>query len=164
QDDQFLALLDQKGIPALSGVPSLIDTAHKVCRKLDAGMSADGLVDLLVNDAYGIDPPERQYASGGLARTEARFITAAVEAYCPRNQGKTASLVVDPTPGSDVSTHRGAPDVHNALDVGSDLRNTAPALDVTNVPSAWQQPIRGTLIAPGSVLASLNAARPTGDL
>ena len=43
QDDQFLALLDEEGIPALDGVPSLIDTAHKVCRTLNAGMPADGL-------------------------------------------------------------------------------------------------------------------------
>lgn len=164
QDDQFLALLDQKGIPALSGVPSLIDTAHKVCRKLDAGMSADGLVDLLVRDAYGIDPPERDYAPGRLARTEARFITASVEAYCPWNQSKTTALVVDPTPGSDVSMHRSVPDVHHALNVGSDLRTAAPALDVTNVPSTWQQPTRGSLTAPGLALASLNVAPPTGDL
>lgn len=174
QDDQFLALLDQKGIPALSGVPSLIDTAHKVCGKLDAGMSADGLVDLLVKDAYGIDPPERQYAPGRLARTQARFITAAVEAYCPQNQGKTASLVGDPTPGSDVSTHRRA-DTHSAVNVGSDLQDPAAALDVINVPSAWQQPpvhramrlphaIGDGIAAHRLVLASLTAAVPTGDL
>lgn len=33
QDDQFLSLLDKKGIPAIKNVPSLIVTAHKVCRK-----------------------------------------------------------------------------------------------------------------------------------
>ncbi|OBH05662.1 MULTISPECIES: DUF732 domain-containing protein [unclassified Mycobacterium] len=92
QDDQFLALLDQQGIPALQGVPSLIDTAHDVCRTLDAGMSASGLVDAMVDNAFGIDPSERQYAPGRLARTEARFITAAVGAYCPHNQGKIASI------------------------------------------------------------------------
>lgn len=92
QDDRFLALLDQEGIPALQGVPNLIDTAHDVCRTLDAGMPAAGLVDAMVNNAFGIDPAEREYAPGRLARTEARFITAAVGAYCPHNQGKIASI------------------------------------------------------------------------
>jgi Protein of unknown function (DUF732) len=121
QDDQFLALLDQEGIPALGGVPSLIDTAHKVCRTLDAGMSADGLVDAMVNDAYRIDPSERQYAPGRLARTEARFITAAVGAYCPYDQGKIASIRANPT-GWNRSTHRVAADVRNAVNARSDLR------------------------------------------
>ncbi|WP_066914279.1 DUF732 domain-containing protein [Mycobacterium interjectum] len=92
QDDRFLALLDQEGIPALQGVPNLIDTAHDVCRTLDAGMPAAGLVDAMVNNAFGIDPAEREYAPGRLARTEARFITAAVGAYCPQDQGKIASI------------------------------------------------------------------------
>ncbi|SPM31606.1 DUF732 domain-containing protein [Mycobacterium terramassiliense] len=92
QDDRFLALLDQEGIPALQGVPNLIDTAHDVCRTLDAGMPAAGLVDAMVNNAFGIDPAEREYAPGRLARTEARFITAAVGAYCPYDQGKIASI------------------------------------------------------------------------
>ena len=92
QDDQFLALLDQEGIPALRGVPSLIETAHDVCRTLDAGMSAAGLVDAMVNNAVGIDPGERDYTPGRLARTEARFITAAVGAYCPYDRGKIASI------------------------------------------------------------------------
>jgi hypothetical protein len=92
QDDHFLALLDQEGIPAVQGVPNLIDSAHDVCRTLDAGMPAAGLVDAMVNNAFGIDPAEREYAPGRLARTEARFITAAVGAYCPHNQGKIASI------------------------------------------------------------------------
>lgn len=92
QDDRFLALLDQEGIPAVQGVPNLIETAHDVCRTLDAGMPAAGLVDAMVNNAFGIDPAEREYAPGRLARTEARFITAAVGAYCPYNRGKIASI------------------------------------------------------------------------
>jgi hypothetical protein len=93
QDDQFLALLDKEGIPALSGVPSLIDTAHKVCRALDGGMPADAVVDALVNYAYSVDPAERLYAPGRLARTEARFVTAAVGAYCPGDQSKVALIM-----------------------------------------------------------------------
>lgn len=105
QDDRFLALLDQEGIPALQGVPNLIETAHDVCRTLDAGMPAAGLVDAMVNNAFGIDPAEREYAPGRLARTEARFITAAVGAYCPYNQGKIASIRTNRT-GWNGSTRR----------------------------------------------------------
>jgi uncharacterized membrane protein YgcG len=118
-DDQFLALLDQEGIPALNGVPSLIATAHKICRTLDAGMPADRLVDVMVNNAYGIDPTERSYAPGRLARTEARFITAAVEAYCPSDQGKIASIMANPAAGWHEPTHRGAAYTHNAVNSGS---------------------------------------------
>jgi hypothetical protein len=87
QDDQFLALLNQEGIPALSGVPSLIATAHKVCRNLDAGMSAGALVDALVANANTITPGADP---GRLRRTETRFVIAAVGAYCPNDQGKMA--------------------------------------------------------------------------
>jgi len=140
QDDQFLALLDEKGIPALEGVPSLIDTAHNVCRTLDAGMPVDALVDAMVNDAYGIDSTERLYAPGRLARTEARFITAAVEAYCPYDQSKIASIMANPAPGWNESTHRVAAYMHNAVNSGGDLREPPPALDMINMSAAWQQP------------------------
>lgn len=93
QDDQFLALLAQQGIPALEGVPSLVDTAHKVCHALDAGVPADRIRDALVEYAESNDPAERQYAPGRLARTEGRFIVAAVGAYCPWERSKLGSLV-----------------------------------------------------------------------
>jgi hypothetical protein len=126
QDEQFLALLDEEGIPAIDGVPSLIVTAHHVCRILDAGMPVDDLVDAMVNNAYGIDPSERRYAPGRLARTEARFITAAVAAYCPYDRGKIASLVANPAPGWNEPTHRVAAYTHNAVDSGGDLREPPP--------------------------------------
>jgi Protein of unknown function (DUF732) len=95
QDAQFLALLNRQGIPAESEVPSLIDTAHQVCRSFDAGMSADAVVDAMVNFAYSVNPADRDR----LARTEARFIIAAVEAYCPNDQGKIASIIIaNPVP------------------------------------------------------------------
>jgi uncharacterized membrane protein YgcG len=147
QDEQFLALLDKEGIPAVSGVPSLIYTAHKVCRKLDAGMRADDLVDAMVNDAYGIDPPERLYASGRLARTEARFITAAVEAYCPDDQSKIASIMANPAAGWNEPTQRVAPSTHNAVNSGGDLREPPPAFDVH-----------------GTVLVSLIGAVPSSEI
>ncbi|OBI86028.1 hypothetical protein A9X00_26325 [Mycobacterium sp. 1245805.9] len=115
QDDRFLALLDQQGIPALRGVPSLIETGHDVCRTLDAGMPAAGLVDAMVNNAVGIDPSERDFDLGRLARTEARFITAAVGAYCPYDRDKIASLRTNPSgwAGSAHSVTRPAVDVRS---------------------------------------------------
>ena len=44
QDDQFLALLGQQGIPALSGIPDLIKTAHDVCGELNGGVPTDTVV------------------------------------------------------------------------------------------------------------------------
>jgi|SRR5271166_3332683 len=142
QDEQFLALLDKEGISALRGVPSLIYTAHKVCRELDAGMPADGLVDAMVNNAYGIDPPERLYAPGRLARTEARFITAAVEAYCPYDQSKIASIVANSGAGWNEPAQRVAPYTHNALNSGGDRREPPAALDMTNMPAPRRAPVR----------------------
>jgi Protein of unknown function (DUF732) len=158
QDDQFLALLDQEGIPALRGVPSLIATAHDVCRTLDAGMPAAGLVDAMVNNAFGIDPSEREYAPGRLARTEARFITAAVGAYCPYDRGKIASIGVNPT-GWDEPTLRVTADMGKAVNSGSDLRESPPALAMISTPAAWQQPtgigaVRLTFLMDGGVLVA----------
>ena len=80
QDGQFLALLSQEGIPAVSGIPALVKTAHQVCADLAGGMSADGVVQALVDNANAVTPgadPER------LRRSEALFLRAAVGAYCP---------------------------------------------------------------------------------
>ncbi|PJE23688.1 MAG: hypothetical protein CK431_10065 [Mycobacterium sp.] len=88
QDDQFLALLDQKGVSALSGVPALIATAHQICGGLASGMSPDTLIKALVDTANDVTPgadPAR------LLRTETRFFDASVEAYCPNNRGHGAS-------------------------------------------------------------------------
>lgn len=99
QDDHFLALLNQKGVSALSGVPSLIATAHQICGSLDAGMSADALVDALVDNANNVTPGADR---GRLVRTEGRFLTAAVEAYCPNNLGRIGSIPA----GWNQPTHR----------------------------------------------------------
>ena len=56
QDDQFLALLSQEGIPAILGVPDLIKTAHKVCGELDGGVPAETVITELVNNANNITP------------------------------------------------------------------------------------------------------------
>src|ERR1700728_1954411 len=91
QDNQFLALLAKQQIPAVEGVPSLINEAHQVCRAFDAGFSADDIMHAMLENAYSADPKERQFDPGRLARTEARFMTAAVGAYCPNYQSKLAS-------------------------------------------------------------------------
>ncbi len=83
QDDQFLALLAQEGIPAISGVPELVKTGHQICRNLDAGMSADALVAALVNNANSVTPGADP---GRLRRTETRFLIASAGAYCPNHQ------------------------------------------------------------------------------
>jgi Protein of unknown function (DUF732) len=149
QDDQFLALLDQEGIPALRGVPSLIETAHDVCRTLDAGMPAPGLVDAMVNNAFGIDPAERGYAPDRLARTEARFITAAVGAYCPYDRGKIASIRANAT-GWDESAHRVTGNI-GAVNSGSDRRESPTArptgeIDDPNPPQLPGPPPRAAQI------------------
>lgn len=92
QDEHFLAVLDQLEIPALRNVPSLIVTAHKVCKRLDAGMPVDAVVDALIKNAYNVDPPEQMYPVDRVVRTETRFVIASVEAYCPANRGKIASV------------------------------------------------------------------------
>ncbi|WP_293345750.1 DUF732 domain-containing protein [Mycobacterium sp.] len=120
QDDQFLALLDQEGIPALNNVSSLVDTAHKVCRALNAGIPADRVVDAMVDYAYSVDPAERGYAPGRLARTEARFIIASVGAFCPNDQSKVSRLVTDPASRWTDSTHRVTGDIRNAVNSRSD--------------------------------------------
>lgn len=92
-DHHFLDLLADQGIPAMEGVPSLVETAHQVCHALDAGTPAHHVVDALVHYAVTNDPSQREIAPGRLARTEARFVIASVGAYCPHNQSKLNSLV-----------------------------------------------------------------------
>ena len=79
QDDQFLALLSQEGIPPISGVPALIDTAHQICGLLAGGRSPDAVVQELVDYANAVTPGADP---GRLARSETLFLKAAVGAYC----------------------------------------------------------------------------------
>jgi hypothetical protein len=136
QDDQFLALLNNEGIPALSGVPDLIATAHDACRALDAGDSASTVVDALTNFASRNDPSQD---IGRYHRTEVRFLRAAVGAYCPYDQGKIASVMANPVPGWNEPTHREAAYTHNPVNSGSDLREP-PARHMIDLPATWQEP------------------------
>ena len=95
------------------------------------------VVKALVNFAYSNDPdPDR----GRYERTETRFVHAAVGAYCPYDQNKIASVMVNPAPGSNEPTHRVVAYTHNAVNSGSDRREPPPARDMINLPTAWQEP------------------------
>jgi len=87
QDEHFLQLLNQEDIPALANVPSLIATAHQICRKLDGGMTANALVDDMRNSSF-TDPTGQQFPARRITTTITRFITAAVDAYCPDQQAR----------------------------------------------------------------------------
>ncbi|KAA1246591.1 DUF732 domain-containing protein, partial [Mycobacterium simiae] len=186
QDDQFLALLDKNEISAVQNVPSVIAAAHKVCRKLDGGMPVDALVDALRNDAYNIDPAMRLYPAR-LTTTMTRFVTAAVQIYCPYDQSKIASIMADSAPRSEEPLGAEAAPRHSAVNSGSDRRKAPPALDMISMPAAWQEPTptpalrlspvmdRGVFVAgryrdewsdraaPGAVLVSLIRTVPQGD-
>ena len=145
QDEQFLALLDQEEIPALQNVPSLIATAHKICRELDGGMTVDAVVDDMKTNSFA-DPGEGQFPARRITSTITRFITAAVEAYCPSDQSKIVSIMAKPAPGSNEAMHHVAAYTHNAIDAGSNLREPPPGLDMINMPAAWQEPTGGGVV------------------
>jgi hypothetical protein len=91
-DDKFFELLGEKDIPAVDNATSLIETGHKVCTKLDGGMSVNDLVELIRNNGFNENPLARLYPQGRITATIDRFITAAVQAYCPADAGKIASI------------------------------------------------------------------------
>lgn len=153
QDDRFLALLEKKEIPAVANVPRVIDAAHKVCRKLDGGMPVNDIVDGLRNDAYNIDPVMRLYPVR-LTTTMTRFISAAVEIYCPNHHSKMAFAMANFEPGSNEPTHRVAASTRSAVNSGSDLR--ASVSDMTIMSPGWREPT-------GAMLASVLGAVRAGD-
>jgi hypothetical protein len=83
QDDQFLALLSQQGIPPLSGVPDLIKTAHQVCGELNSGVPTDAVVAEFENFANSVTPGRDP---GRVHRSAIRFVSASAGAYCPNHQ------------------------------------------------------------------------------
>ncbi|MFZ0717028.1 DUF732 domain-containing protein [Mycobacterium sp.] len=92
QDQTFFDLLGQKEIPPVDNANSLIETAHKACSKLDGGMSVGDLVDLIRNNGYNENPLTRLNPADRITRTINQFIVASVEAYCPYDRGKIASI------------------------------------------------------------------------
>lgn len=92
QDDQFLAVLHSKQIPAIENPPTVIAAGHTVCRKLDSGIPAANILDELRNDAYQMDPLLHSQP-GRVSETMSRFIAAAVQIYCPGDESKIVSLM-----------------------------------------------------------------------
>jgi len=106
QDDKFLTLLGYEDIPAIDNATGLIDTAHKVCGKLDDGMTAGDLVELIRNNGFNENPLARLYPQRRVTKTIDRFINAAVQAYCPSDQGKIASITTQAATASHEPTFR----------------------------------------------------------
>ena len=104
QDDNVLKLLGYEDIPAIDNTSSLIDTAHKVCGKLDDGMQAGDLVELIRSNGFNENPLARLYPQRRVTKTIDRFISAAVQSYCPYDQGKIASLTAQAVPASNEPT------------------------------------------------------------
>ncbi len=92
QDQKFLDLLGQKEIPPVDNMNSLITTARHACEKLDSGVPVSDLVDQFRNNGFNENPLTRLQPQDRVTRTIDRFINAAVEAYCPYNKGKIASI------------------------------------------------------------------------
>jgi hypothetical protein len=114
QDQRFFDLLGQKEIPPIDNANSLIDTAHKVCSKLDGGMSAGDLVDLIRNNGYNENPLTRLNPADRITKTIDQFIIASVEAYCPYDRGKIASIAAYRSTPSGEPTYRVTEYAHDA--------------------------------------------------
>lgn len=92
QDQRFFDLLGQKEIPPVDNANSLITSARHACEKLDAGMPVGDLVELVRTNGFNDNPLARLQPQDRVTRTIDQFINAAVEAYCPHNKGKIASI------------------------------------------------------------------------
>jgi hypothetical protein len=88
QDERFLAQLGYEDIPAVENASSLIVVAHRDCHELDSGMPFDDVVDEMRDKSFNANPIERILPPDRVTRTMVKFITAAVNVYCPSNQGK----------------------------------------------------------------------------
>lgn len=83
QDNVFLAQLRQQGIPAISGIPDLINTAHQVCDELNGGVSTGDVVHQFEQFANSVTPGANP---GRVHRSAIRFVRASAAAYCPNHQ------------------------------------------------------------------------------
>src|SRR3984957_156580 len=134
QDQKFFDLLGQKDIPPVDNANSLIETAHKACSKLDGGMSVGGLVDLIRNNGYNENPLTRLNPADRITRTIDQFIIASVEAYCPYDRGKIASIAAHRAAPSGEPTYRVTAYAHDAAASGglrlASLVGTVPAGEI----------------------------------
>jgi hypothetical protein len=115
QDQKFFDLLGEKDIPPVDNANSLIETAHKACSKLDGGMSVGDLVDLIRNNGYNENPLTRLNPADQITRTINRFIVASVQAYCPSDSGKIASITAYHATPPGGSTYRLTSYGHDAV-------------------------------------------------
>jgi Protein of unknown function (DUF732) len=134
QDQKFFDLLGQKEIPPVDNANSLIETAHKACSKLDGGMSVGDLVDLIRNNGYNENPLTRLNPADRITRTINQFIIASVEAYCPNDRGKIASIAAYRATPSGEPTYRVTEYAHDAAAsrglILASLVGTVPAGDI----------------------------------
>jgi Protein of unknown function (DUF732) len=89
QQDQFLALLDQEQIPPVDDgeVAGVVARAQQICGEANGGTPVNALVDNEMNRGYEENPRLHLYPDR-VRRTAVRFITAAVDVYCPRHKGE----------------------------------------------------------------------------
>jgi hypothetical protein len=89
QQDQFLALLDQEQIPPVDDgeVAGVVSRAQQICGQANGGTPVNVLVDDEMNRGYEENPRLHLYPDR-VRRTAVRFITAAVDVYCPRHKGE----------------------------------------------------------------------------
>ncbi|MDT5202950.1 MAG: hypothetical protein QOH34_4472 [Mycobacterium sp.] len=135
QDQKFFDLLGQKEIPPVDNANSLIQTAHKACSKLDSGMSVGDLVDLIRNNGYNENPLTRLNPADRITRTINQFIIASVEAYCPYDRGKIASIAAYRATPSGEPAYRVTAYAHDAVAsrelILASLVGTVPAGEIT---------------------------------
>ncbi len=110
QDQKFFDLLGQKDIPPVDNANSLVTSAKRACLKLDDGMPVGDLVELIRNNGFNDNPLTRLQPQDRITRTIDQFINASVEAYCPYNKGKIASIAAyragrPEDPGYQVTTY-----------------------------------------------------------
>jgi hypothetical protein len=142
QDQKFFDLLGQKEIPPVDNANSLIETAHKACSKLDGGMSVGDLVDLIRNNGYNENPLTRLNPADRITRTINQFITASVEAYCPYDRGKIASIAAYRATPSGGPTYRVAEFAHDAVvSRGLILASLTEALPAGEIPPTKPLPV-----------------------
>ncbi len=153
QDQEFLAALDREGVSALENVPSVIAAAHRVCRELDGGIPADEVVNRMTTFANGHEPSGNLYPRERLTRTFTRFVSVAVEVYCPRHQGKVAS-VANALPGANNTAHPIA--AYNTVVSGSGVRDRRPVSALIDEPGLMLGRVDAHVVRlPGSTVVAI---------
>lgn len=88
QDEQFLARLGQANIQVGENAAGSIETAHRICRRFDAGASFDNLSAEMAGNVRRANPSTRPSPFDHTNADVASFISAAVDTYCPANRAK----------------------------------------------------------------------------